>query len=405
MKLAKKFFIFIFVLALVMPSVVYSATDPNIISLSDKINDKKDTLKSIETKLQEYKSKIESARNQAVTLTNQIELINNQVVKTELEIEEAEVNISKLELEILELNNEILDTEKKINLQKELSVYYFRELQRVGDKSPFEIILLNKSFSKFFKEIKYFEDIQNKLNKSIEELRNLRSDKESKQRDLENHKNDIVTTKNNLEDYKYKLEDQKAAKSFLVGQSYASESKFQALLADTQRQQEELDSEITRLESDVRKKLQENDLFQYSGDVVLTWPVPKVKITTYFHDPDYPYRYIIGQHSGLDLRAAQGTPLKAPAPGYVLKVRNQDSWRVYNYIVLVHAGGISTVYLHLSDVYVEPNTYVSRGQLIGKTGGSPRTRGAGPLTTGPHLHFEVRLNGIPVNPLNYLVDL
>ena len=86
-------------------------------------------------------------------------------------------------------------------------------------------------------------------------------------------------------------------------------------------------------------------------------------------------------------------------------MRNSNSWRVYSYIVLVHAGGISTVYLHLSNVYVKPDTYVSRGQVIGRTGGTPRTRGAGLFTTGPHLHFEVRQNGIPVNPMNYLVDL
>jgi len=404
MKIIKKIFIFTFLLTLLIPGVVYAITSTNIIDLSDKINNKKDTLKSIETKLGEYKNKIDNARNQAVTLKNQIELINNQIVRTELEIEEAEVNISKLELEILRLNNEILDTEKKINLQKELSTYYFKELQRVGDKSPFEIILLNKSFSKFFKQIKFFEDIQSKLNRSIEDLRNLRNEKESQQKDLENFKNDIVKTKNNLEDDKERLDAQKVAKTFLIGQSYASESKFQALLADTQRQQEELDSEINRLESDVRKKLQENDLFLYNGDVVLTWPVPKAKITAYFNDPDYPYRYVF-EHSGLDIRATQGTSLVAPAPGYVLKIRNQDSWMTYNYIVLVHAGGISTIYLHLSDVYVKADTYVSRGQLIGKTGGTPRTRGAGPFTTGPHLHFEVRQNGIPVNPLNYLVNL
>jgi murein DD-endopeptidase MepM/ murein hydrolase activator NlpD len=165
-----------------------------------------------------------------------------------------------------------------------------------------------------------------------------------------------------------------------------------------------LDAEIKKMEGEIRSKLSQNDMFPQGASVVLTWPVPLNEVTAYFHDPEYPYRYI-SEHSGIDIRARQGTTIKAPAPGYVLKVRKSTTWRTYSYVVLVHAGGFSTVYIHLSDVYVKPDTYVSRGQVIGLTGGTPRTVGAGLFTTGPHLHFETRLNGIPVNPLEYMVNL
>lgn len=403
MRLSYRYMVIALMAALIMPNFAFAAST-EVLNMADKLTDKKAQLKSIEDDLNYYKQKIGEAQKKTVSLKNQLELLNDQIKKTELEIQEADMKVSQLDSDIADLSSGINNTKKNIELQKGMVAYYLRELQRVKRKSPLEIFLLQPSFSKFFDEMRNLEVMQNNLTDSIERLKAMQNDLEKSQNDLKDKKEQILKLKKDSQNKKAKLETQKTTKTFLIGETFASEAKFQALLIDTQKEQQDLDAEISRLENAVKDKLRQNDLFP-SGSVILTWPVPKDEVTTYFHDPDYPYRFILGEHSGLDIRAAQGTPIAAPAPGYVLKVRASTTWRDYSYVIIAHAGGVSSVYIHLSKVYVKADTYVSRGQIIGLTGGTPRTVGAGLWTTGPHLHFEIRANGIPVNPLDYITEL
>ncbi|MDO8598570.1 MAG: M23 family metallopeptidase [bacterium] len=132
-----------------------------------------------------------------------------------------------------------------------------------------------------------------------------------------------------------------------------------------------------------------------AGVVAFAWPVEYRGITSWFraHRKDH-------LHAGVDLEARQGDPIIAAAPGYVHSAR--DRGYGYSAITLVHGAGIATVYGHVSRIDVQRGAQVERGQVIGAVGGTPRTQGAGPDSTGPHLHFEIHIGGFPVDPQAFL---
>lgn len=126
----------------------------------------------------------------------------------------------------------------------------------------------------------------------------------------------------------------------------------------------------------------------------LAWPLSgAMKVTSPYGDRIHP---IIGEeafHRGVDLRAHYGSALLAPADGVVLFTGRETTYG--NIIVVLHGGGVATVYGHLWKFAVEPYQRVEKGQLLGYTGNTG-------FSTGPHLHFEVRQNGEPTNPLEWL---
>ena len=100
------------------------------------------------------------------------------------------------------------------------------------------------------------------------------------------------------------------------------------------------------------------------------------------------------QHNGVDLAAASGTPVYATADGMVEMAQYYGSYG--NYVQLGHGGSLETRYAHLSSYTVAPGERVNKGDLIGYVGSTGRS-------TGPHLHYEVRVEGDPVNPVPYMV--
>lgn len=401
-------FIAIFSLSLLNQGLIVFAdeTTDSVLKLNDEIQQKKDKIKELNEQIGKYQKQIRDKQKETTTLKNQIDIIANQVEKTSLEIKSAETEIEGLQLEIESLDLQIKEYKAKIVTDRDLLAGTINFLEKEEVKSDFEIILLYNSFSEFFDHLFYVQALENNLNDKIKEVNDLKEKLENRSADLNTKKSLLETLHTKLRETKSKMEDRVFVKSNLLERARFSEARFRQMVADLRAEQNQVDSDITNLEAAFRKKLEESDKSfanLSSGDIILGWPLePSRGITAYFHDPDYPFRYIY-EHPAIDIRASQGTAIKAAAGGYVVKVV-KPAYGNLSYVMLMHRGGFSTVYMHLSRTSVVADDFVERGQVIGYSGGMPGTAGAGRLTTGPHLHFEVRFNSVPVDPMKYLLS-
>lgn len=375
--------------------------DSEIQDLNQQIEDNENKIENLKKAAEEYAQKIEEYKDKASTLKNQISLLDNQIIKLELDIKTTQLKIDKTKLEVESMDFQIDKEEKDIELQKSNLIEYIKVINQTDQRSYLEILILNNSFAEFFNQLNYLEEVQNNIQDSVDRLQLLKNAIEVQKADKETQKQELEKLKKEQEEKENKLKQENKAKEILLLETKSSEIQFEKLLVETRQRQEAIGSEILTIKNKIEDKIERLRSGSTSPKTTLiNWPIPGPHtITAYFHDPDYPYRYIF-EHPAIDLRASQGTAIKSPAPGYVARVK--DAGYGYSYIILIHDNNISTVYGHVSAIYVTEDTFVNTGDVIGLTGGMPGTLGAGNLSTGPHLHFEVRLNGIPVNPLEYL---
>ncbi len=390
---------------------VFSQTDSTAVGgnkeeidiLNKQIAERKARIKELEDTISKYKQSIESKRLEAVSLSNQLSLLDNKIAQTETDIKLTEEKITEAKLEIEALELSIQDKELTIEKQKIIISKIVRNIHAEDQKNYIEILLTSDSFADFYNQVKYLESVYTDLGQSVKNLRLAKEDLEMKKTQVDSRRKLYEDLKLELDNKMKDLVDQSNFKHSLLSQTQASEMRYRSLLDSLRAQYQAIEGEVRSYEDQVRKKLEELEKTKDLGTSVghFTWPVPSHYITSYFHDPDYPYRNVF-EHSGVDIRAAQGTPIKAASAGYVARAKRCSTSACYSYILLIHSGNLSTLYGHMSSIQVSEDQFVGKGDVIGYSGGKPGTVGAGPFVTGPHLHFEVRMNGIPVNPLGYL---
>ncbi|MCI0479684.1 peptidoglycan DD-metalloendopeptidase family protein, partial [Candidatus Uhrbacteria bacterium] len=346
-------------------------------------------------------SRIIEQESKQSTLENEILLLENRIREKELNVQRSRTEIELLTIEIQELERVLETQERRIVKQKALVAEFIRRINQSDEVSALDVFLTRPSLSSFFDRIEELKRLERDLGDSIADLKEVRKDIEDTKLARDGRREAVIERQKSLEQEQMRLESERNFKVSLIAETRQSQERFERILHELRQQQQVTADDIANLEVKLKSTLVTMDEALARGDVLLNFPLDASKglvITSPFHDPDYPFRKMF-EHPGTDFRAAVGTPVKAAAGGYV--AWNKTGSMYGNYTMIVHPGGFATVYAHLSKFMAKPDTYVERGQVIGLSGGMPGQPGAG-LSTGPHLHFEVRQGGIPVDPENFL---
>ncbi len=368
--------------------------------LNNKIQSQKQKLEEVRKKIEEYQKLIATKQAEVNSLKQQLNVLDDKIVQAELNLKANELNLNTVSLEIQSITLEIQNKDTQIERAKEKIAEILRQLYLADQQSLLEILVLHEKLGDFFDQLNYLQELQNTLQANVDYLQKLKVGLENQQQDLSNKKIKLLDIKKSLETSQSLLTATRDEKDLLIKQTKQSENRYQTLLAQAVAEQASANIDIQKMEAQLRQKIAKEKEYAKLSDTNFIWPVsPTLGITAYFHDPDYPFRKYF-EHPAIDIRAKQGTPIKAGASGYV--GRAKDGGLGYSYIMLIHGNNFSTVYGHVSKIYVTEGNFVTKGQIIGLSGGLPGTPGAGRLTTGAHLHFELRYNGLPTDPLEYL---
>ncbi len=369
--------------------------------LREELQTKRDVLKSAESKIQQFKAEIQLKKKEARTLQDQIVLLDENIQEVELTIARTNAEIEEVGVEIETVNEEVSQREAEIKIQKARLADYVREMHVLDQQSTVTVFLKYQTFSDAVQEANTFGELQKRGQQLLVTIQSLRNELLTKQRELEDFKQTLESLKNRQELEQTTLAAQQQSKERILKLTNQQEAEYQRLLKDAQATHERSQSDISRIDELIREELKKQGVGNLPSVGTMSWPIEAAfGVSCEFHCAGYPYAYLIGPHAGMDIPSYVGTPIKAPADGYVARVHDSGG-PGYNYIMVIHGDKVTTVYGHVSGFAVNEGQLVTRGTVIGYTGGAPGMRGAG-LSSGPHLHFEVRVNGTNVNPRNYL---
>lgn len=366
----------LFIFGNIMPAVVHGTSDAELKKIQQEQKKIKDQLNQVNKTKKQNESKQKDIVKKINSIEGQIDTIENQIDGLGRDIKKAEQDIATKGVELKIAENNIVN--KKDVLNARLRVMY-----KTGNVGYLEVLLGSSDFGDLMTRIDAVRKIYEHDTNMVQFL--------TDQRNL------IQQTKKDLEIYQERLRDKvdekEAAQANLnikVGELGTAKQQLAADHKALEAQEDALQAEADK----ITKILASMKTTQKYVGGTMSWPVPaSSKITSPFGTRIHPILKTKKMHTGIDISVGSGNNVIAAQSGTVI----HSGW-LGGYgkaLIIDHGGGIATLYAHNSSLLVAEGAKVAQGQSIAKSGSTG-------LSTGPHVHFEVRVNGQYVDPMKYV---
>ena len=358
-------------------------------------------LSNAEKELDELKDQLDKAEDIVDDLKNSQSDVKGKISELNKSMISISAKITDLENKLTAKNKEIEETKVKLEEAKDIAAKQYEEMKlRIqymyenGQYSYLESFLEAENIAEFLNSAEYIRQIQQYDRQKLEDFKNTVTEIEAFEVKLEEERA-------SLKSMKADVEREKANVASVMAQREAELATIRSDLSEAQDEAEMIEAEIQAQEeviAEIKRIMAENAAKgetkgeAYTGGYV--WPVPASKrVTSDFGPRKSPTAGASSNHKGIDIGAASGSDIVAVAPGKVIISRYSSSAGYY--ITIDHGGGLCSVYMHCSQLLASVGAEVSGGQVIAKVGSTG-------ISTGPHLHFGISLNGTYVSPWGYL---
>jgi len=369
--------------------------------------------RELERQRNEIESEINAVEFERMAEIQRKEILDRRIMVTGLEIENINSSIEYFETLIREKEYEVFLAQTREDEQLDRFRSRVRSMEENGIITYLEIIFDATSFADMLARIDIVGDIMRADQEAYDDLTLAREDTEEARDALEEAMDELNAENDRLEEketelyeqvgeasaliiqMEYDIETDRQLHAMLVEEEENLQRDINALVAEFERQQE---AERQRLLAEQRNRQQGSaggsENAPVSGTGEFTWPVPgHHSVSSPFGVRRHPIHGDLRQHNGIDIPAPHGTPVVASDSGQVITSSFNSVFG--NFIVIAHGNNTTTLYAHLSSRGVSVGDTVSRGQQIGRIGSTG-------WSTGPHLHFEISVNGQRINPQSRL---
>lgn len=364
----------------------YSAGIINAENLTQQLNEVQQQIGEQSSKKAEAEQRIQNFSARLKEVQDALEQANRELRKIQAQRQEIEIKIAKNE-------EELKKAQERYQKRMKILEKRVRDIYENGQLSYLDVILGAKNFSDFATRVDLFKRL---INSDIELIKTIQAEREAiekKKAELEADRQTIVALEKEAEAKKAIIVQKKAEEESLLEQARTDRDTALAAIEELEASSNAIKAKLQALENSRRSssgEVVDRGYVQGSGRFI--WPTSG-PITSEFGYRIHPIygRQIL--HSGIDIGVPTGTVIHAADSGTVVL----SGWvSGYGYTVIIdHGNGFSTLYAHNSELLVSEGQSVSQGEAIAHAGSTGNS-------TGPHLHFEVRINGEPQNPLNYL---
>ncbi|MFR2535017.1 MAG: murein hydrolase activator EnvC family protein [Clostridia bacterium] len=345
---------------------------------------------NLQNQIQESTNQLEYVQGELSSTVIQIQKLEDQIQTAQKEIDSFDGQLKELQVKVEETTRNLENLEQEYDENEKLLEERLVVLYESGETTYLDMLLQSASLTEFLSN---YYTIQQVVETDTELLEN-----------ISNQKIQVEKTKNELEEQKSNLKLLKAKKeqTYIVMQNNKTiQENYSNQLSDSekelQKKIEEYRAEEQRVENLIQLAAGQGYEGEYTGGI-MAWPIAKsgTYITSPFGNREHPIQGVVKLHSGIDIgNAGFGAPVIAAADGIVTLASYNGGYG--NCVMINHGNGISTLYGHGQKILTTVGTQVKKGDLIMEVGSTGNS-------TGPHLHFEVRVNGTAVNPIPYLQE-
>lgn len=350
-----------------------------------------DDLQKLQQQQEQLNRDLNALKQQKTRTQAEYNKVQNEIKKKQAQLAQLQKDLAYLEsqfqqtsIDVAAAEEDLADAEARLNLRQNLLETRLRTMYEEGTVSYLEVLLSAKDFGDFLSRFELLKDIVAQDAELMKQVKAEREEVAAKKAALEEKKAQIA-----------RLKDQTASQRATVAQVttdlQTKKGQLAVNLRELEKQEDQLIERSNQL-TDQISAIQAKLGTKRTGKLSMIWPVV-APITSQFGNRYHPVLKKYKMHTGLDLGAKMSTPIKAAESGTVIMAQWDSGYG--NMTVIDHGDGISTLYGHQSKLAVKVGDKVARGQVIGYVGSTG-------ISTGPHLHFEVRVNGQVKNPLNYL---